>query len=138
MICMFCYKSLALIDTTASNKLFDIYACRGCRDPEHHTLHREVYWKGTDTKLYDQIQLDEYILTRYFHETTKGGRKNYCKLYKDCIGVVDNDPGATPLSLGGEGRQRFSPICELDHIVPLPTYDLKVFKKKLKLWTTFS
>lgn len=133
MICMFCFDPLTKIENKASEKLFNIYVCRGCRDPEYHTLHRAVYWKGTDTKLYDQIQLDEYIMTRYFHETTKGGRKNYCKLYKDSIGVIDSEPGATPIA-----GPRHTPVCEIDHIVELPNYDLRVFKKKLRLWTTFS
>ncbi len=129
MICMFCYEELRMVAHPAGDIRFKIILCRGCQSPDHYTLHRELY--RNKVKLYDQIQVDEFIVTRYYQETHPGSKVNYSKLYKDALGVIDRSPDFTPLS-------QFPPVCELDHIVDLAVHDLDVLKRKLKIWTTFS
>ncbi len=126
---MFCYEELKVVNDHPAGVPFKIVICRGCQSPHFQTLHRELY-RGK-VKLYDQIQVDEFIVTRYFQETRPGSKVNFSRLYKEAIGFLDNSPDATPISF-------HPPVCEIDHIVNLAVHDLDVLKHKLKIWTTFS
>lgn len=130
MNCIFCTKKMARVAHPGSDK-FKIIVCRACRLPGHYTVHRELWCANSNVKLYDQIQVDDYIITRYFKETVPGGPKNFSNLYRETYGIIDNVVGGTPIG-------KFPPICTLDHIVDLPVHDLDLFKKKIRLWTTFS
>lgn len=130
-LCMFCYEPLTKVSSHPGSDNFIIVLCRACQSPDYYTLHREMYDKKSGVKIYDQVQVDEYIVTRYHAHNPTTNRSNYSKLYKESFGVLDTVPDATPIT-------KYPAVCEFDHIIELPTYDLEVLKKKLRLWTTFS
>jgi len=128
---MFCLAPLTRVASPAGDDLHKIMVCRGCQEPNFKTYCRELYLTKTEIKLYDSIQIDEFIITRLYRSSRTGQPIEQTKFYKDSIGQIDSQVDATPLTY-------YLPICELDYHIKLPLNDLGAFKRKLKLWTIFS
>ena len=119
MICIFCYDELK---DTGNSKHFKVFLCQDCQMPQHNTLYRVIHDRNTDIKLYDQAQIDDFIITRYYQKTPRTPI-NTSKIYRR---TLDNTP-VIP-----------RPVFELDRILEIDTSDLEAVKRKLAIWTTFS
>jgi hypothetical protein len=131
MSCIFCKKAMEYQPESVATKTFDLYLCRNCQRPQYKTLYRQLYNHKKVELLSDNIQIDNYFITRYFQPTHKDSKYNYSVLYKDVIGVLESNPNMEPISLKRE-------VGEVDHIIELPWDDLEAVKRKLKVYTTFS
>lgn len=131
MDCLFCQKPLVFVPKHSGDMYFYLYTCRGCQSPNHQTLHRQLYDQKSKLLLSDCVQIDEYYITRYYRPTSIGYRYNYSVIFKEALGILDGCSDMEPISLN-------KPVCEVNHIIDLPTKDLENLKHRLDIWTTFS
>jgi hypothetical protein len=132
MACKFCKKPVEYLAEHAGKDQLNVYLCRGCQEPNHHTLYRQLYKKlQPGILLAESIQMDDYYLVRYHRPTSKDSKYNYSIIFKSIIGTLDSSPDMEPISLN-------KPVCEIDHILELPWHDIEAAKHKLDLYTTFS
>lgn len=130
MICQFCYKYLHLEPEHAGKIVFDLYLCRGCQLPTYDTLYRQLYFKEKPELLADTIRVDNFYVIRH-HVCIQKNDSPRSIIYKNIIGTLDGSPNVEPISFN-------SPVCQIDHVIDLPLYDIELLKHKLKIYTTFS
>lgn len=131
MRCLFCKNPLGFQKEDVGSRTFDLYTCRDCKAPAYRTLHRQLYFYNKTDLLSDNIQIDEYFITRHFRPSHPSAKYGCSIIYKEAIGVFDGDVDMQPIIIN-------NPVCELDYIIELPWNDIEAVKRKLNLYTIFS
>jgi hypothetical protein len=115
MICHFCNSILQ--DTAPAGELkevFLLYVCRYCQP--HEILYRELYDQETKELIVDAIRIDEFLIIRNYKTNTT---------------ELDKTVKLTNLS-------NVSEILKMDGIWKIPSTDIEMVKKKLRIYTVFS
>lgn len=115
-------------DGDVDQGVFDVWRCENCLAPQYKSLYRQLYYKNKSYILTDSLSLEDYYVIRYFQPPSPGRRYGYSVINKNILGTLDT---FEPIS--------FSRIvCEIDHIIDLPTLDPVLMLQKLDLYATFS
>lgn len=125
MTCIFCTRPLPYDPHHYVPDRVYLYRCKDCQQPRHKTMYKQQYHQHSKRLIADAIRIDNWYVLRRFEEI------NYSVIYSDILGVLNSSPDLEPITFKNE-------VCRLNYTLELPWHNIKLVKKKLSIYTTFS